>query len=220
MAGDLITEDSAVFWGPWGMLGLWQSEGRISDNYTFSSQEIYSALGSFIISHQSPVRRCTDFINVFKKLISLEVFILSVLSCPKVKWNSPTELLEPQSRRFLLPYLNYCSAQIAIFVHIDIKSSSVIKSEWAVKVSCTEQYGCSCSEQPTHPTDSDLIVLVTHQLLPTNVQSTWGICTTWATGVNIHPRPHTFPSSHYSALNIIWAYIFKEKKKNSCINKT
>lgn len=41
MARDLITEDSAVFWGPWGKLGLLPSEGSISDNYTFSSQEIH-----------------------------------------------------------------------------------------------------------------------------------------------------------------------------------
>lgn len=40
---------------------------------------------------------------------------------------------------------------------------------------------------------------------------------------SIHPRSHTFPNSHYSALNIIWAYVFKKKKKKkkiSCINKT
>lgn len=46
-AGDLITEDGTVLRGPWGMLGLLPPEGKASDNYTFSSQEIYSTYGFF-----------------------------------------------------------------------------------------------------------------------------------------------------------------------------
>lgn len=78
------------------------------------------------------------------------------------------------------------------------------------------------------PTDRGLLVFVIHQLLPSNVQSTPGICTTWATGVtavsipDCPSSPHVF--GHYSALNIVWAYMFKKKlkkkKKISFINKT
>lgn len=109
-------------------------------------------------------------------------------------------------------------------MHIDVKSSSVIKSDWPVKVSCTEQYVCSYSEHPTHPTDSDLIVLVTHQLLLTNVQSTWGICTTWATGVTAVSIPgHTPFQTVITVPWILYGHTFsrrRRKKKISCINKT
>lgn len=144
--------------------------------------------------------------------------------CPRVKWNSPTEFLEPQSRTSPLPHLNCCSARTAILCVIDVESSSAIMSERTCENCLQRTVWLLLPPAPPSPTGSDLVVLVTHQLLRTNVQSTWGICTTRAAGVSAVPIPrsHTFPNSHYSALNIIWAYVFKKKKKNkiSCINKT
>lgn len=59
--------------------------------YVFIPRNTYSTLGwFFLISHQSSVSSCTDFINVFQKLISLELFNLSVLLLPQSEvssWN-------------------------------------------------------------------------------------------------------------------------------------
>lgn len=88
MAGDLITEGSTVLWGPWGMLGLWLSGGRVSDNSIFSSQDVYSSIFmSFFFKYLSTAQcGCSDILNVIRMLIYLEVFILSVWPLPP-KWS-------------------------------------------------------------------------------------------------------------------------------------